>query len=224
MLDVIGQVLSQAVAVAVSPMPLVALLVLMIAGNRAMAWVWAFGWLLAVFAGISVGALLGGSSAGMAATGDSGHRGINWTAFVFAALFFWLAWRNLSHRPHKGEPVETPRWVEGLEKMTWYAALGLVMLLMLVNAKNTAIYLSMGATVASAQLGFTDAVITILIITVISSLTAIIVVLLPAILGKRADHVLAEMNTWLMRNNSLILGILFLILGASQLGHALQTI
>lgn len=64
MLETIGQVLPQAIAVAVSPMPLVALVVLMIGGDRKAASVWAFGWMLAVFVGLGIGTLLAGTGPG----------------------------------------------------------------------------------------------------------------------------------------------------------------
>ncbi|MFV0407658.1 MAG: GAP family protein [Propioniciclava sp.] len=225
MLEVIGQVMTQAVAVDVSPMPLAALLVLLISGRRPVATMAAIGWFVAVFIGVAAGALLGESSAGEAATGTDGSTGINWIAFVFAAFFLLLAWQHLRSIPRRGETAPTPGWIEGMTKLPWFAAFGLITALVLINAKNTAIYLSMGSAVAAAGLGPVTAAISVAVIAFIASLSAFAIVLVPVFLGEdRADRVLARMNSWLIQNNSLILGVLFLILGANQMGKALQSL
>lgn len=224
MLEAIGQVLPQAIAVAVSPMPLVALVVLMIGGDRKAAFVWAFGWMVAVFVGLGIGTLLAGTGPGAATTGTDGRTGPDWLALVIGILFWALSLRSFRHMPKKGEIPAEPRWMKGVSAMKPIAALGLVFVILLINPKNTAVYLSVGPVVAANTTGVTEAVATILIITLIASCTPIIVALIPAFMGSKADSVLNDMHDWLIRHNSLILAVLFLILGASRLGHFLTSL
>ncbi|ANS79934.1 hypothetical protein SGUI_2538 [Serinicoccus hydrothermalis] len=97
MLQVIGASLPSVVAVAVSPMPLVGLLFLLIGRGRGAAALWTLGWFAATLLGIGLGAALGASSAGRASSG--GEDGVNWAAWVFAVLFLVLSYRSFAGMP-----------------------------------------------------------------------------------------------------------------------------
>ncbi|MFV0427913.1 MAG: GAP family protein [Arachnia sp.] len=224
MLDVIASVIVHAVTVAISPVPLVALVVLMVAGSRVAAGVWASGWFFAVLAGTFAGAVLGGSSAGNFASGSDGAGGVNWFALAVSLFFLWFAVTSLRKIPAPGEVLPEPKWIGGLASMKLTTVFALVVLLMLVNPKNTALYLSMGATIGAAGVGTAPTVVTIVIVAVIGSATAIGFTLVALILGDKAAAFLAVARGWLIQNNPLIMGLLFLLLGASEAGKFLHSL
>jgi hypothetical protein len=70
---------------------------------------------------------------------------------LLAVLFFFLAYRNWSKRPKRGEQAEMPKWMSGIDSMTPGKALGPGVALSGVNPKISPA-VSAGVAIASAGL------------------------------------------------------------------------
>lgn len=144
--------------------------------------------------------------------------------FAFAALFFYLAWRSFSKRPRKPEDAHEPRWMASVDSFGAIRAAGLGVLIGVANVKNLPILLSVGATIGTAGLQPVLVVVMVVLFATVASLG----VLVPMVVGQSASITvrssLAEMKNFLVRYNSIILAVLFAILGAVQLGKAFGAI
>src|SRR3954467_10315294 len=107
MADAIGQVLSLAVGVAISPVPIIAV-VLMLAtpGGRVNGPAFLGGWLLGLAA---VGTIVLLASSGADATGGAAPgRGVGWLKLVLGLLLLAVAARQWRGRPRAGEAAPLP--------------------------------------------------------------------------------------------------------------------
>ena len=104
----IGDLLPSAVGVAISPIPIIAI-VLMLATPRARSNGLAFslGWVVGLSAVMAVVLLVAGG-AGSDATDD----GVDWATLAFGLVFLGLARRQWSGRPKKGEEPKMPGWLQ----------------------------------------------------------------------------------------------------------------
>src|SRR5262249_14158515 len=145
--EAIGQMLTSAVGVAISPLPIVAV-VLMLATDRGRVNGPAFvvGWI----AGLAVvGAIV--LSAGSGASGDGGPPPGwgNWLELVLGLLLIAVAARQWRGRPHGGEEAPTPKWMGALDAFSPVKAAAAGVVLSALNPKN--LLLAIAGAVAIAQ-------------------------------------------------------------------------
>src|SRR3954465_10817662 len=124
----ISEILTFAVGVAISPVPIVAV-ILMLFSRRARTNGSAFlvGWVVAL-AVVSTAVYLV-SDAGDAATSDAASDAISWGKIALGVLLLLLAVRTWRGRPGPGDPASTPKWMSGIDALTPAKALALGFLL-----------------------------------------------------------------------------------------------
>ena len=147
----VGDVLGLAAGVAVSPLPIVAMiLVLATPQGRANGSLFGLGWL----AGLSILGAVVLLLAGSAGASDEGEPAAwtGWLKLLLGVLALLLAARQWRARPAPGAAPEMPRWMAGLDKLKPGGALGLGALLSGVNPKNAALTIAAAATIAGAGL------------------------------------------------------------------------
>jgi len=218
--EAIGQLLPFAVGVAVSPMPIVAV-VLMLVTRRARTNGPAFlvGWI----AGIAIlGAILL-AIAGPASAGDDGRPAawVDWLKLVLGLLLLLVAARQWRGRPHEGDEAATPKWMGALDAFTPAKALGGGVVLGTVNPKNLLLIVGGAAAVAQTGVSTGDQVIAWAVFTLIASLGVGAPVVIFFALGDRAAKLLDELKTWLARNNTAIMAVLCLIIAVKLVGDAI---
>ena len=135
MAEGISAVLTFAVGVAISPVPIIAV-TLMLFSRRARVNGPAFllGWVLAVAVVSGVAYTLADQAD--AATSSTAADTIAWGKIVFGVLFLLLAARNWRSRPAPGTQPEMPKWMAGVDGLTPPKAFGLGLLLAGPNPKN----------------------------------------------------------------------------------------
>ncbi|MFD6136209.1 GAP family protein [Isoptericola sp. NPDC060257] len=219
----IGQSLPVAVGVLISPLPIVAV-VLMLVSRRAKANAAAFliGWFVAVLVVVALVAVLAGS-----AVPDEAGTPL-WAAIVkivLGVLLLLLAVKQWRGRPREGVEPETPTWMAAIDQFTPGKALGLAVLLSAVNPKNLLLVVSGGAAIASAAPGDTNAQV---VAAVVFALTASAGVVTPLVIylamGERAAKVLDDLKTWMVHHNAVIMAVLLVVLGAKMLGDGISAL
>ncbi|CCH76483.1 conserved membrane hypothetical protein [Nostocoides japonicum T1-X7] len=218
----IGQSLPIAVGVLVSPMPIVAL-VLMLVSRRARSNGLAFllGWVVGVFVVGTVVALL----AGAATTDDSSTPAwVGWLKIVLGLLLLLVGVRGWRRRPAKGATVTTPTWMASIDSFTPVKAAGLAFALGAVNPKNLLLVVSGGAAIAAATMSTSDRVVAMVVFTVVASLGVAIPYGIYVSMGDRAAQPLDRIKTWMIDNNAVIMAVLMLVLGVKILGDGLASL
>jgi threonine/homoserine/homoserine lactone efflux protein len=216
----ISEVLTFAIGVAISPVPIIAV-ILMLFSQRAKANgpMFLAGWVLALAVVSGVTYVL--SDASDVSTSSSASDTISWGKIVFGALFLLLAVRQWRSRPVPGADHQMPKWMAGIETLSPAKALGFGLLLNGLNPKN--LLLTIGAATGLAQLGVStpDAVVSLIVFVVVGSLTIAGPVVYYLLGGDHAKVHLDSMKGWLGVHNAAVMTVLFLVLGVDLIAKGL---
>ena len=218
----IGQSLPVAVGVLISPLPIVAV-VLMLVTPRAKANAFSFlvGWLVAIYVLGTIVILV----AGAATPSDDKPGWVAWVKIVLGVLLLLVAVRQWSGRPRGDAEPPAPKWMQAIDSMKPPAAAGLGALLGAVNPKNLLLVVSGAAAISAAAPGSTGTQLGALVVfTVIASLGVIAPVVVYLAMGDRAATILDELKTWMIHNNAVIMAILLLVIGVKMIGDGITAI
>ena len=213
----ISEILTYAVGVAISPIPIIAVILMLFSARaKVNGPVFLLGWVvaLAVVAGLVY-------TAGNASTSSAASDTISWGKIVLGVLLLLLAGRNWRSRPAHGVEPEMPKWMAGVDTLTPVKALGLGLLLAGLNPKN--LILTVGAAASLAQLGLTstEAVVSLVVFVVIASLSIAGPVVYYLVGASRAQRALDELKGWLVVHNNAVMAVLFLVFGVSLISSGL---
>jgi len=216
----ISEVLVFAVGVAISPVPIIAV-TLMLFSRRAQVNgpVFLLGWLAALAVVSGAAYILAGQ--GNASTSSSTSDAVAWGKIAFGFVFLLLAARNWRARPAPGTEPEMPKWMGGIDSLTPAKALGLGVLLAGVNPKNLMLALAAGAGLAQLGLTTTDAIGSLLVFVIVGSLTIAAPVGYFRLGGEHAKARLDEMKSWLAIHNDAVMAVLFLVFGVDLIAKGL---
>jgi len=217
----IGEMLPLAIGIAISPLAIVAvILILTTPQARTNGPAFLGGWLLAlaVVGGI---ALVVTDAAESADT--SGPRTI--VAVLKLALgvtLLVLAWRGFRGRPQPGGDAPLPKWMAALDRFTPGRSLAMGALFGGVKPKNLILAAAAAAGIAGAGLGGAQQVAVLLLLILVASMAIIAPVAVYFLLGdERSARVLDGWKTWLQANNSTVMIVLFVVFGVVLLGKGI---
>ena len=148
--QVIGEILPLAVGIAISPIPIIAA-ILMLLSPRAKGTSIGFmiGWLAGIVVAIVVSSLL--SSVIPPETGGrSPVAGV--IKIILGVLLLVLAIKQWRTRPAKGDQASLPKWMSAIDSMSAVKALWLGFLLAAANPKNLVLAIAAGVVVGGAGL------------------------------------------------------------------------
>jgi threonine/homoserine/homoserine lactone efflux protein len=217
----IGQLLPFAVGVGLSPMPIVAVVLLLLTPRGR---VNGAAFLLGSIVGI---ALTGTVLLALAdPTGASEEGGpatwVSWLKLVLGVLLVLVAVRQWRARPHAGDDVATPRWMGALDGFTPAKSLGAGVVVDALNPKNLLLILGGAAAVAQTGIPAGEQAVAWAIFTLIGASGVALPVVIDVALGDRAGPVLDRLKTWMARNNAAIMAALCLVIGAKLIGDAIS--
>ena len=216
----IGGSLPLAVGIALSPIPIIAV-VLMLTSHRAKINGPAFvaGWLLGL--GI-VGAIVL-SLAGPAGASESGSPAawVSWIKIVLGVLLLLVAARQFRSRPHGDEQPQMPKWMTTIDKTTPVAAVGLAAVMSGANPKNLLLAVAGAAAIAGTGISGGEQAIAYLIFVLIATLGVGIPVGIYFVMGTRSQRLLAGLKDWMSAHNAVIMSVLCLIIAAKLIGDAI---
>jgi hypothetical protein len=219
----IAEVLTFAVGVAISPVPIIAVILMLFSARaKVNGPMFLLGW-GAALAVVSFGVYLL-SDASDPSTSSGASDTISWGTLLLGALMLALAVRNWQKRPAPGEVPDMPKWMDGIDDLAPGKALAFGLLLAGVNPKN--LILTVGASTGLAQLGLetTDAVVSLIVFVALGSLSIAVPVVYYLVGGGRARATLDEMKAWLTTHNDAVMAVLFLVFGVKLIAEAIPTL
>ena len=223
MLDGVSEILTSAVGVAISPVPIVAV-TLMLFSQRARVNGPAFliGWVVALVTVSGVSYILADNAD--AATDGTAADTIAWGKVGFGVLFLLLGVRTWRKRPAPGAQHELPNWMAGIDALKPGKALGLGLLLAGVSPKNLMLAAAAGAGLAELGLSTGDAVGSLIVFVCIGSITIGAPVIYYLFGGAGAKTRLVALKDWLAIHNDAVMVVLFVVLGSKLIADGLPTL
>jgi hypothetical protein len=219
--EAIGQSLPLAIGVALSPVPIIAV-VLMLTTSRARANGPAFvlGWLLGL--GVVGAVVLALAGPGEASESGQPATWVSWVKLLLGVLLLLVAARQFRGRPREGEEAPLPKWMGAIERFKAGAALGGGAALAGANPKN--LLLAIGGAAAIAQTGIAGGqqVIAYAVFAVIGTLGVAAPVVIYFAMGRRSAEVLGRLKDWMGHNNAVIMAVLCLVIGMKLIGDAIS--
>ena len=216
--EAIGDLLPSAVGVALSPIPIVAVVLMLgTARARTNGPAFAAGWILGL---ATVGAIVL-LVAGDADSSDDTSTATDVVTLVFGLLLLAVAVKQWRGRPRPGEQPEMPKWMAAIDSFTPGRSFALGALLSGVNPKNLALTLAAAASLAQAGLSAGGDVAGLATFVVIVSLTVAGPVIAYLVLGKGAERGLSEVKQFMSGHNAVIMAVVCLVLAAKLIGNAI---
>jgi Sap-like sulfolipid-1-addressing protein len=209
---VIGDVLPLAIGIAISPIPIIAA-ILMLFSPRATSTSTGFllGWILGIVVATAVFTAL----AGTLKTGGEPSAVASWIKIGLGVLLVLVGIRQWRGR---GGQHDAPKWMAAIDDFTFPKALGLGFLLSGVNPKNLIIAAGAGLIIGSSAVGVGGDAAAIALFTVIASSTVAIPVLAHLVAAERMTRPLESLRKWLQDNNATVMATMILVIGAVLVG------
>jgi hypothetical protein len=214
-LEALGGSLSAAVGIAISPVPIIATVLMLLAPRaRAASIGFAAGWLVGIVVAVGVtGALAKGLDGGPLL--GSTARVVIYA--VLGLLLLALAWREFRSRGEGG----MPGWMSAVDSMSAGKAAALGAALAALNPKNLGLAAVAGVDIGGAGLSTAETCVVVLVFALLAGSTVLVPVIAYVLVPGRMAGPLASLKDWLIANNHTVMAVLLLVLGVAVLGKAL---
>ena len=219
--EAIGAILAPAVGVALSPLPIIGVILILFSPRaRTLGPLFAFGWVLAMSIVIAL-VLIFADPANLEDDADDPSTASAIIHLVLGLVLLFLAFKQWQGRPKEGETPEMPKWMQTIDKVSPPVALGLGALLSGLNPKNLILTLGAATSIAQANLSTGQDIVVALIFIVIASISVAGAVIWYLVAGERATATLTEVKDWMTVHNSVVMAVLLLLLGVSFVGKGI---
>lgn len=220
MLPMLGDLLPYAVPVALSPLPIIAVLVLILAptGTRG-----GIGFLVGRVATLAVLTLIVAALAGRVAgpaepvARGAGMRILLGGMMMLGAAVLW--WRT----PGGGEAAALPGWMRAIEGAGPARAVRLGLVLTVLNLKELALVVGAGM-IAGGAVSLGGQAVAAAIFAAVAGLGVALPVVWTMAAGDRARARLGAGRDWLVQNQAIVMAAVLLVLGAMLVGSGLEAL
>ena len=214
----LGEILPIAVGVAISSVPIMAIVLILLSPNgRRSSVAFLVGWVLGLAVVIFAFTLL----AYLVPTGPPRRSqvavGVLQIIIGLAAVIFAVVvWRRGTGRPSE----DMPAWLTRVEKMRPWETFGLALLL---NIRPKAVLLSAagGLSIRASDLGAGETAIVILVYTVLSASSVAFPVVASLIAPEKTRSDLVRTQTWIRENSRVVAVLVLLLIGVVIIGNGL---
>lgn len=215
MLQAIGHILPIALAVAISSVPIMATIVILLSPKRESAAPFLVGWvlgmvLLVVICTLSTQAVPTPRSARQPDVAVGVGEMIVGAGLIVIAI---VSWRRARRNPVEGMPA----WLGKMESIGPWSAFGLGVALN-IRPKEILLAIAAGLAVRGAGLSGSDAAIVIAVYTIIGASTVAVPVVATLIDAKGMQPKLLRMKEWLTRNSRVVTSLILLMVGVFIIG------
>ena len=219
--EAIGQMLPTAVGVAISPLPIVAVVLMLVTPRGKVNGIaFVLGWILGL---TIVGAIVLAAASGASASDDG--EPATWVSvlkLVLGLLALLLGVKQYRGRPRGDEVPPPPKWMQALDEFTPVKAAGTAVLLSGVNPKNLLLSVAGAAAIAQTGIDAGEQAIAYAVFVLVASIGVALPVVIAVALGERSRHLLDELKDWLAKNNGVIMAVLLVVIGSKLIGDAIS--
>ena len=216
MSDVIGEILPLAVVIALSPIPIVAT-ILMLLSPRARSTGIGFlvGWIVAVMVLVAVFSALSNLLPAPDSEGSSPVSAV--LKIVIGTALVVLGIRKWTGRAGRDELASEPAWMARVDSMSGRGAVLFGMLLG-ANPKNVLVALAAGVAIGSSGLTIPEEAIAGALFTAVAAASVAIPVIIYLAAAGRMHAPLVTVRGWLVENNATVMSVQSLVIGVVVIG------
>lgn len=216
----IGDILPLALGIAISPIPIIAAILMLLSPKAKVTGTgFMLGWIIGIVVAVTVFTLL---SSIIPASDPNASKPIQGTIqLVLGALLLLLAVGQWRKRPKKGEDPVLPKWMQAIDQVKFPMAFGLGFLLSALNPKNLIMAVGAGTAIGAAGLSGGENAIVIAIFTVIAASTVAVPVIGYLFAADKLRDPLNALREWLGKENAVIMAVLLLVIGVSLIGKGI---
>ena len=218
--EAVGQSLPLAVGVALSPVPIIAV-VLMLATPRARANGPAFvvGWLVGL--GVVGAIVLALAGPGGASEDGQPAAWVSWLKLLLGLMLLLVAMRQFRGRPRGDEEAPLPKWMGAIDRFGPAQALGGGAVLAGANPKNLLLAVAAAAAIAQTGIPGGQQAVAYAVFAVVGTLGVGAPVGIYFAMGEQSAQLLGRLKDWMGQHNAVIMAVLCLVIGVKLLGDGL---
>ena len=218
--EAIGESLPLAIGIALSPIPIVGV-VLMLGTPRGRVNGPAFvaGWMAGLSAVGAVVLILGAG-----ADASEGGQPADWASvlkLVLGVFLLVVASRQWRGRPRDGEQAELPKWLQAVDHIRPARAAALALALSL-NPKNLVLLLAAAVAISQTGVSGGDQAIALAVFVIVATLGPGLPVAIYFALGDRSRELLDRMRVWMTAHSGAILAVICLVIAAKLIGDGIS--
>lgn len=218
--QIIGDILPLALGVAISPVPIIAAILMLLAPKaRGTSVGFLTGWVLGIAVAVTVFTLL--ASVIPEEDPDASKPIAGTIKILLGILLLFLAVRQWRGRPKAGEHADLPKWMGAIGEMTVGRAFLLAFALAAVNPKNLIMAASAGVLIGSAGAGVGESAVAIVVFTVLAASSVAIPVIAYLVASERMSAPLESLRAWLVDHNAAVMAVLLLVIGVVMIGKGI---
>lgn len=197
-----------AITVTIGPISIATLILLFFSKKpRINSIVYTLGWILGIVACVVIFAQIFSSSGGS----DTRKLFSILIDLLLGLVLIYFGFKEFSKRKKK---AGAPSWMKAIDSLSPLKAFAIGFFYSTINSKNTLINISSAAAIGEMAKMSTEMLVDTTAYTLIGSSAFIILTLLFLIFNKKVQKPLIAAKEWLITNNSLILCVIFLLVGA----------
>ncbi len=217
---VIGEILPLALGIAISPIPIIAAILMLLSPRARVTSVgFLLGWVLGIVIAVTVFTLL---SAIIPEDDPDASKPVQATIqLTLGLLLLVLAVGQWRKRPKAGEQPVMPKWMQAIDTISFPVAFGLGFLLSALNPKNLLMAVGAGLEIGPAALPTGEIVAVIAIFTLLAASTVLVPVIGYLLAASHLRGLLDELRGWLAQHNATIMSVLLLVIGVSMIGKGI---
>jgi hypothetical protein len=218
----IGAVLPLALGIAISPIPVIAAILMLLSPKaKATSVGFLIGWVLGILVIASAFTLL--SSQIPSDRADASMPLAGFADLMLGVLLLLLAARQWRRRPKAGAEPVMPKWMAAIDTMNIGGGFMLGILLSGVNPKNLLMGIGAGVAIGDADIAPGSIIAVTVIYTTVAAATVTGPVVAYLVASTRVQHGLDELKVWLLQNNSTVMCVLLLVIGVVMIGKGLAS-
>lgn len=218
--SVIGDILPLALGIAISPIPIIAAILMLLSPKaRGTSVGFMLGWVLGIVIAVIVFTLL--ASIIPQQDPDASKPIAGWIKIVLGVGLLFLAVRQWRGRPKPGEDAALPKWMAAIDTMTAGRGFVLGFLLSAVNPKNLLMAIGAGVIIGSGGLTVGETTLVIVIFVLIAACSVAIPVIAYLVASARMAAPLESLRGWLVHNNATVMAVLLLVIGIVVIGKGI---
>ena len=218
--EVIGGILPLALGIAISPIPIIAAILMLLSPKAKGTSVgFLIGWVLGIVVAVVVFTLLASIIPEQDPDAAKPIAGV--IKLLLGAGLLFLALKQWRGRPKAGEAAALPKWMSAIDSMTTMRGAVLGFLLSAVNPKNLLMAAGAGVIIGTGGLNGGEITIAIVIFVIIAACSVAVPVIAYLIASEKMAAPLEALRGWLVQNNATVMAVLLLVIGVVMIGKGI---